>query len=97
MQAASRIAAKSGYYLSWTQLPAIKPSAEVGLQLRTSQATLRLLSANGTAQSEALSLLLARAQGGLSTTVDIVEQRRQLASTQAQIPPLEAQIEVARH
>ena len=71
--------------------------AQTYLMLRSDQARLTVIRANASSQQALLALIAARSQGGLITEVDTVQQRAQLATTQAQIAPLEASIENHEH
>ena len=62
--------------------------AQTYLMLRSDQARLTVIRANASSQQALLALIAARSQGGLITEVDTVQQRAQLAATQAQIAPL---------
>jgi len=71
--------------------------AQTYLMLRADQARLAVVRANASGQQALLELIDARSRGGLATEVDTVQQRAQLAATQAQIAPLEASIESHEH
>ena len=71
--------------------------AQTYLVLRADQARLAVVRANASGQQALLELIDARSRGGLATEVDTVQQRAQLAATQAQIAPLEASIESHEH
>ena len=67
------------------------------LQLRAAQARLAVVQANARSQSQLLALIASRARGGLVNDIDTVQQRRTLATTQAQVAPLQASIAVGEH
>jgi outer membrane protein, multidrug efflux system len=69
-------------------------SAEVAidyLALRAAQSRIAILRSSIAHQQDLLQLATARAQGGLTTELDVNQQRAQLASDQAKLPDLEAQ------
>ncbi len=71
--------------------------AQTYLMLRSDQARLAVIRRSVASQSDLLNLIGARSRGGLVSDVDTVQQRAQLATAQAEIPPLEASIETEAH
>lgn len=67
------------------------------LQLRLDQARLKVVQDNARSQQTLLNLVGVRGRGGLITQIDVAQQRSQLATTQAQVGPLESSIDTGRH
>jgi NodT family efflux transporter outer membrane factor (OMF) lipoprotein len=65
--------------------------------LRQDQARLAILDAHEKSQREVLDLVAARARAGFVTELDVNQQRQLLAATQAERPPLLAEIMAMRH
>jgi NodT family efflux transporter outer membrane factor (OMF) lipoprotein len=65
--------------------------ANVYLTLRTAQARIAIVQASAQRQQDLLDLTEARARAGFVTELDVNQQRAQLAATNAQLPPLEAE------
>ena len=65
--------------------------------LRADQARLAILKSQEKSQKDLLDLIVARAKAGFVTQLDVNQQRQLLASTQAQLPPLLADMLAMRH
>lgn len=80
-----------------TEVTVASEVARAYFALRAAQARLAVLQANAKSQGDLLTILLARARGGLVNQVDTTRQRSQLALIQAQIPPVEADADADVH
>ena len=67
------------------------------IALRAAQQRLALLGGELKSQDVTLSLVSARAKGGFVTELDVNQQDALKAATEAQIPPLEAQVKISQH
>jgi NodT family efflux transporter outer membrane factor (OMF) lipoprotein len=67
------------------------------VSLRADQARLAILGSQEKSQSDTLDLIIARAKAGFVTELDVNQQRQLLASTEAQRPPLLADMLAMRH
>ena len=67
------------------------------VSLRTLEAQLEILKKNVEVQQEALDLAQIQFRGGTTTELDVYQASTILTSTQAQVPNIEAQIQVARN
>jgi NodT family efflux transporter outer membrane factor (OMF) lipoprotein len=79
------------------QVTAAAEVASTYLQLRTVQQRTAIAEAEVMRQERALRLVSARVRGGLVTGQDLEQQKSQLASARAAIPPLEAQANAQIH
>ncbi len=71
--------------------------ANAYLRLRTLQQRIAVADAEVSRQQRALSLVAARVRGGLVTGQDLEQQKSQLASAKAAIPPLKAEADAQIH
>jgi outer membrane protein TolC len=67
------------------------------VSLRADQARLAILDAEVKSQQDTLNLIAARAKAGFVTELDVNQQRQLLVSSQAQRPPLVADMMAMRH
>jgi NodT family efflux transporter outer membrane factor (OMF) lipoprotein len=67
------------------------------VDVRATQARLRIAEANLASQSETFDLTNWRAQAGLTTELDVEQARTSLATTRAAVPTLRAQLEAAEN
>jgi NodT family efflux transporter outer membrane factor (OMF) lipoprotein len=79
------------------QMTAAAEAASAYLQLRTLQQRIAVAAAEISRQERSLSLVAARVRGGLVTGQDLEQQKSQLASARAAIPPLKAEADAQIH
>jgi NodT family efflux transporter outer membrane factor (OMF) lipoprotein len=79
------------------QMTAAAETASAYLQLRTLQRQIAIAQAEIARQERELSIVSARARGGLVTGQDLEQQKSQLASARAAVPSLEAQAQMQIH
>ena len=79
------------------QVTAAAEVANAYLRLRTLQQRIAVADAEVSRQQRALSLVAARVRGGLVTGQDLEQQKSQLASAKAAIPPLKAEADAQIH